>query len=410
MNLWSLVRLFGDHSAVSIFQITIGIASKKFGVFSGPLIRHLCYIMLYLILPLYNLNLFLRADLIELAEISYSLVPLWFFKLIYTYGLGVLCTKLLRIPPYFEKTFIALLMADSVSAHMFFTRDELCSNSAFENSDTASTFGVNLPCDQMSKKITFYISFLNALVALGICPYLMKSDILFYKTFGKSIVWIDQEMYFAKFEVDIEKDKENYELLVGSHLLITETRVENKNFLFGHLKEAPFISVFIGIGTNALLYFSNASTQVFRSIEFVLSTSSSLHKPLVLIVLGSIIAKLSLNFSRELMADSKIAVVGRYLSKDSCLYQTCHSPGHHLPRRFAYFQIFIGRQKSRQGRSESLQVLIQYFLSSIWGPSTYLLVMAVNNEFAYREIAYIIYYDTLIGLISLPLITWLCIY
>lgn len=54
--------------------------------------------------------------------------------------------------------------------------------------------------------------------------------------------------------------------------------------------------------------------------------------------------------------------------------------------------------------------MIQYFLSSIWTPSTYLLLIAIDNRFAYREAAYIIYYDTLIGLVSMPLITWLCIY
>ena len=219
MKFWSLVRLFGDHSATSIFLIVFGMAAKKYGVFPGPLIRNLSYLMLYLILPLYNLTLFLPADLIELSEISFTLLPLWFGKLVFTYGVGLAATKMLRMPPYFEKTFIALLMSDSVSAHMFFTKDELCSDSTYDNSDTARTFGVNLPCDELSQKVTFYISFLNALVALGLGPYLMKSDILFYKTYGKSMVWIDQEFYFTKFEADIEKDKENYEKLVGMHFL-----------------------------------------------------------------------------------------------------------------------------------------------------------------------------------------------
>lgn len=218
MKFWSLVRLFGDHSATTIFLIVFGMSAKKFRVISGPLVRNLSYLMLYLILPLYNMTLFLPADLVELAEISFSLVPLWLAKLAFTYCAGIAATKLQRMPPYFEKTFIALIMADSVSAHMFFTKDELCSDSSYDNSDTARTFEVNLPCDELSQKMTFYISFLNALVALGLVPYLMKSDILFYRTYGKSMVWIDQELYFTKFEADIEKDKENYEILIGREL------------------------------------------------------------------------------------------------------------------------------------------------------------------------------------------------
>jgi len=56
------------------------------------------------------------------------------------------------------------------------------------------------------------------------------------------------------------------------------------------------------------------------------------------------------------------------------------------------------------------QVVTQYFLSSLWSPSSYLLLAAIEHRFAYREIAYIEYYDAVLGLLSRPLMTWLFVY
>jgi hypothetical protein len=228
MKLWSLVRLFGDHSATSIFLISFGMICKKFNLLSGPLIRNLSYLIINLILPVFNLALFLKADLWEFAEIGFILIPLWLFKLGYTYAWAYLCTRLITMPPDFHKPFISLLMADSVNSHMYFLRDELCSDTAFDSSDISKTFGVTLPCDDISKRATFYISFLNALVALGLGPYFIKSGILYKRTYGKSMVWLDQELYFTKFEAEIEKDEENYDLLVGSPNSIQKTDEETE--------------------------------------------------------------------------------------------------------------------------------------------------------------------------------------
>lgn len=85
--------------------------------------------------------------------------------------------------------------------------------------------------------------------------------------------------------------------------------MENKSFLFGHFKEAPFLTLFAGIGLNTLLYLSRVSKLFSDSIQFVFSGVSSLHKPLVLIVLGSIVAKMSMDFKRGLMVNARIAVV-----------------------------------------------------------------------------------------------------
>ena len=120
--------------------------------------------------------------------------------------------------------------------------------------------------------------------------------------------------------------------------------MENKSFLFCHLKEAPFVTVFAGIGLNTLLYLTRASKLLSDSIQFVFAGVSSLHKPLLLVVLGTIIAKMSLNFKRGLMVNSGIAVVDDLFILGACSPQAYSNPGSLISRFFAYFSLYSSRQ------------------------------------------------------------------
>lgn len=71
----------------------------------------------------------------------------------------------------------------------------------------------------------------------------------------------------------------------------------------------PFLSLFAGLGVNSLLYMVIPSDIFTNSVQSVLSGLASLQEPLTYIVLGSVIAKLSLNFKRGLMVNSRIALV-----------------------------------------------------------------------------------------------------
>jgi len=216
MKYWTLLRLFTDHLAVNIILMAVGIFARRVGIITGPLIRNLAFLMLFLIIPMSNLSLFLKADLLEFLSTAPFILPLWTFRLIMAYGFGQLVARLSSMPAYFTKTFTTLLMADSLVGHMFFLRDSICSKAPQDREDLGSTFDLSLPCDPASDKLSFYISFVDALVLFGLSPYFFHSDLLFYKTFGKSLVWIDHQPYLAKFESDIDKDLENYDLLVGS--------------------------------------------------------------------------------------------------------------------------------------------------------------------------------------------------
>ena len=62
-------------------------------------------------------------------------------------------------------------------------------------------------------------------------------------------------------------------------------------------------------------------------------------------------------------------------------------------------------------RSEDfMKVLTKYFFSSIWSPSVLLLLHSILGRFAYREVSYLIYYNMMISILSLPLMTWLLLY
>lgn len=222
MAFWTLVRLYSSHLSKGIFMMLVGMTARRNEMITGPLVFNLAYLLFYLVIPLTNINLFLKASISEFFSVAVFLVPLWIFKALLSYLFCFVVSSFATLPPYFEKTFIAMLMSDSIASHMNFHSEELCEIVSPANESGVSPFNLKLPCDPYSQKLTFYISLMNGLTVYGIAPYFLKSDYLFYKTYGKSMMWIEHELYFTKFENDIEKDRENYDLLIGNRRIIGE--------------------------------------------------------------------------------------------------------------------------------------------------------------------------------------------
>lgn len=189
----------------------------------------------------------------------------------------------------------------------------------------------------------------------------------------------------------------------------SENRRENKKFLYGHLTKVPFLSLFAGLAINSLFYMVKPSDTFVKSIQSVLSGLASLQEPLTYIVLGSVIAKLSLNFKRGLMVNSRIALVNHFLTQTHSFLKLIVVPTTIFLTGLPVFRLVLSG-KAFDKVSQTDQVVTQYFLSSLWSPSSYLLLFAIDHQFAYREIAYIIYYDMMLGLLSMPLMTWLFVY
>jgi len=88
-----------------------------------------------------------------------------------------------------------------------------------------------------------------------------------------------------------------------------ENRAESRTFLFGHLKQSTFLTVFAGMGLSFLLFILNVDSTVLKSANYALDSIGSLQQPMVYILLGAIVARLSDNFKSGLMIDSKLALV-----------------------------------------------------------------------------------------------------
>jgi hypothetical protein len=217
MSLWSLIRIFSENTAIKASLVFLGLYSRRLGLVRGAHIKWLAFLLVHLVLPLCNVQYFLQADLLEFAQYLPLILPVWLFKILLSYLLALLVFKLVEVPAYFERTFICMLMIDSIQDHLSFLKNNLCGQ-VDSKGEGEKLFDIRIPCDAVGDRLSFYIGFFNSLISLGLAPYFLKSDLLFLKTFGKSMVWIDQELYLTKFEADIEKDKEKYEELVGKVL------------------------------------------------------------------------------------------------------------------------------------------------------------------------------------------------
>lgn len=214
MSLWSLMRIFSENTAIKASLVFLGLYSRRLGIVRGGHIKSLAFILVHLLVPLFNMKYFLGADIMEFVEYLPEILAVWLLKLAVSYLLALVVFRLAEIPAYFEKTFLCMLMIDSVSDHLSSVQQRLCGEARSDRAD-GILLGLRLPCDSVGDRLGFYIGFFNALVSLGLAPYFLKSDLLFLRTFGPSMLWIDQQLYLTKFEADILRDKDQYDQLVG---------------------------------------------------------------------------------------------------------------------------------------------------------------------------------------------------
>lgn len=386
---WSSIRYCGNQTSSWIYLLIAGLVAKRWDVMSGPFVKSLARLLLFLIVPCFVIRFTLSSDLQENSlRLLPSILVVWLLKLGIAAGLSYTVTKLVTIPTYFTRTFCALLMTDSLMVPNVFYTAGLVSHPqspipAQANDHTTYSEDEYLA---LAKQFQIAIKLLNSLLLFGIVPWLLKNDYLYLKTFGESIVWINQEPYLAKFETTDMMDQQNYELIV-------QRRSENQAFLMAHIKQQAFVSLLAAIGLFIWRSIFPMGAAVTSAVEHGLDGISDICMPASMIILGCLVTKLDVGFKRGLMASSKLVM----LHAGSKLYL--------IPKLLLLFSSLVTKLFPESGSLIAIGAR-ELARSSSWPPDVILLLYSVDLSFAYKEVAYFIYYDWVVSLLSLPLLMW----
>ena len=180
--------------------------------------------------------------------------------------------------------------------------------------------------------------------------------------------------------------------------------MENRNFLLQHLSGGAFLTLFVGISLSVWLLLVKPRVDLLKVLTYTLNGISELQSPLMHVCLGCVISKLrhGEEFKKHLMINSKIALVLAAYQTHS-LFKLVVIPAAVLAAGHLANKCFL--------QSATFEaVLGKYFLSSLWPSPLLLLLPAVLEKFAFREVAYLLYYDLLLSAMTMPLMTWLFYY
>lgn len=145
-------------------------------------------------------------------------------------------------------------------------------------------------------------------------------------------------------------------------LLVTveslENRIENKEYLFDHLKSNAFLTLFVGMGLSFLVYVVALESSKTSIIEYALRGFSQIQEPLVYLCLGSTISKLrhGEEFKKHLMVDSKIALVCSR-DTDPLFYQASTPAWGYDGRGAAAEQLLASERRLHEGSHKVLLLL-----------------------------------------------------